>query len=46
MRRVYLFNGELFEQAVDLRIKGRGLDFVWARKYRSRTGPDTVQGNG
>jgi YD repeat-containing protein len=29
-----------------LRIKGRGLDFVWARKYRSRAGVDTAQGHG
>lgn len=26
-------------------MKGRGLDFVWARKYRSRPGPNSVQGN-
>lgn len=43
--RVHLFSGEFFESAEDLRIPGRGLDFVWARKYRSRVGPDTVQGN-
>ena len=46
MRNVYLFSGEVYETAVDLRIKGRGLDFVWARKYRSRIGRDTEQGNG
>ncbi|MCZ6815846.1 MAG: DUF6531 domain-containing protein, partial [Planctomycetota bacterium] len=43
---VYYFSGECFERAVDLRIRGRGLDFIWARKYRSRFGLDTVQGNG
>jgi RHS repeat-associated protein len=43
---VYLFNGEFYHTAVDLRIKGRGLDFVWARKYRSRVGPNTAIGNG
>ena len=43
---VYLFSGEVYHEAVDLRIKGRGLDFVWARKYRSRIGPNTAQGNG
>ena len=43
---VYLFSGENTETAVDLHIKGRGLDFVWSRKYRSRFGMDTVQGNG
>lgn len=32
---VYLFSGELHHEVEDLRIKGRGLDFVWARKYRS-----------
>lgn len=42
---VYLFNGEFHHTAVDMRIKGRGLDFVWSRKYRSRLGPNTDQGN-
>ncbi len=43
---VHGFNGEFYTQAVDLQIKGRGFNFVWARKYRSRLGPDTAQGNG
>ncbi|HZN07688.1 MAG TPA: RHS repeat-associated core domain-containing protein [Pyrinomonadaceae bacterium] len=43
--RVHLFSGEFFETAEDLRIRGRGLDFVWARKYRSRSGPNTAHGN-
>src|SRR5262245_4899739 len=43
---VFLFSGEFHCAVVDLRIKGRGLDFCWARKYRSRIGPDTVMGNG
>ena len=43
---VYLHSGEFTTTAVDLRIPGRGMDFVWARKYRSRIGPATVQGNG
>ena len=43
---VYLHSGEFHLAAVDLRIAGRGLDFVWARKYRSRLGPDTPQGIG
>ena len=43
---VYLFSGEFYESAVDLQIRGRGQAFVWARKYRSRLGPDTAQGNG
>ena len=43
---VYLFSGEFTESVVDLRIKGRGLDFIWSRKYRSRFGQSTAQGNG
>lgn len=43
---VYLFSGEFYESVDDLRIRGRGLDFVWSRKYRSKIGPNTVQGNG
>jgi RHS repeat-associated protein len=43
---VYLFSGEFYEQIEDLRIPGRGLDFVWSRKYRSKIGPNTAQGNG
>lgn len=46
MRNVYLFSGEFYERAVDLRIKARGFDFIWGRKYRSRIGPDTEMGNG
>jgi len=42
---VYLFSGEFYENMEDLRIKGRGTDFVWTRKYRSKIGPKTVQGN-
>src|SRR5262245_45865905 len=43
---VYLFTGEVVYAAADLHIRGRGLDFVWARKYRSQLGPSTAQGNG
>ena len=43
---VYLFSGEFYEEVEDLRIRGRGLDFKWARKYRSKIGPNTAQGNG
>lgn len=32
-------SGQMEVQAVDLAIPGRGLDFVWARTYLSRTGP-------
>lgn len=43
---VYLFSGEFYLDTVDLRIPGRGFDFVWARKYRARFGPQTEMGNG
>ncbi|MEM7002647.1 MAG: DUF6531 domain-containing protein, partial [Pseudomonadota bacterium] len=43
---VYLFSGEFYSEQVDLRIKGRGLDFIWSRKYRSKIGKDTALGNG
>jgi cysteine-rich repeat protein/YD repeat-containing protein len=38
-------SGEFTHRVVDLRIRGRGLDFVWGRKYRSRTGHNTAMGN-
>jgi YD repeat-containing protein len=38
--------GELTHAEIDLKIPGRGLDFIWARKYRSRSGPLTEQGTG
>lgn len=37
--QVLLHSGEMAVSAVDLRIPGRGIDFVWQRTYRSRTGP-------
>jgi YD repeat-containing protein len=43
--RVNLFSGEALWMEADLQIKGRGMDFIWARKHRSRTGPNTAQGN-
>lgn len=46
MRNAYLFSGEFYETAVDLKIKGRGFDFAWGRKYRSRIGLNTRMGNG
>ena len=46
MDPVYLFSGEFYETVVDLRIPGRGIDFIWGRKYRSRIGPNTAMGNG
>ncbi len=41
---VYLFSGEFSEEVTDLRIPGRGVDFVWSRKYRSKIGRSTAQG--
>ena len=42
---VYLFSGEFYLTSEDLRIPGRGPDFVWSRKYRSQAGPNTAGGN-
>jgi YD repeat-containing protein len=39
-----LHSGEVQQQVTDLCLPGRGLDFVWTRTYRSRTGQDTPQG--
>jgi YD repeat-containing protein len=44
--RNHLFSGEVCVSAVDLHIPSFGSDVVWQRKYRSRLGPNTVQGNG
>ncbi|HWH69024.1 MAG TPA: DUF6531 domain-containing protein, partial [Candidatus Sulfotelmatobacter sp.] len=41
-----LASGELVQSETDLAVPGRGLDFVWVRTYRSRTGLDTAQGRG
>ena len=46
VKHLRLFSGEFHETVEDLFIKGRGLDFVWTRTYRSRTGPSTAQGQG
>jgi len=44
---MYLFSGEYYLEETDMEVPGRGdLPFRWMRKYRSRIGPDTVQGNG
>lgn len=43
---VYLYSGEFHLSVEDLRIPGRGTDFTWIRKYRSRIGPNTALGNG
>jgi YD repeat-containing protein len=42
----YLFSGETYVEATDLLIPGRGLDFRWSRKYRSKRGPNTPMGSG
>ena len=42
---VYLFSGEFYLDVEDLKIPGRGKDFVWARKYRSKIGPSTGMGH-
>ncbi|MGE3312957.1 MAG: DUF6531 domain-containing protein, partial [Limisphaerales bacterium] len=42
---VQLFSGEETLESEDLRIRGRGMDFVWTRTYRSRTGRYTVMGH-
>lgn len=38
--------GEVLQQETDLAIPGRGLDFVWTRTYRSRTGGASPMGHG
>jgi RHS repeat-associated protein len=43
---VLLYSGEKYERALDLRIKGVGMDFVWSRSYSSKIQPVTVQGYG
>ncbi|HKQ46551.1 MAG TPA: hypothetical protein VJZ71_00600 [Phycisphaerae bacterium] len=45
-RNVNLFSGEVVENAVDLRVKSRGLDVIWARRYGSRNPRTTAMGNG
>jgi len=39
-----LHSGEIQQQVADLVVPGRGLDFIWVRTYRSRTGEDSPQG--
>ncbi|HNO80205.1 MAG TPA: RHS repeat-associated core domain-containing protein, partial [Phycisphaerae bacterium] len=43
---VYMFSGEYHLSATDLLIQGRGFDFEWRRRYRSKIGPNTTMGNG
>ncbi len=42
---VQLFSGEFTKSVMDMRIPGRGIDLVWKRTYRSRTGANTAMGN-
>ncbi|MDZ4861167.1 MAG: DUF6531 domain-containing protein, partial [Candidatus Hydrogenedentes bacterium] len=41
---VNLFSGEVNEKVVDLHVKGRGLDLVWSRSFRSRDGKNARLG--
>ncbi|MBI4325219.1 MAG: putative Ig domain-containing protein, partial [Chloroflexi bacterium] len=43
---VHFFSGELYLRETDLRIPGRGMDFIWERTYCSRRGFNSAQGNG
>jgi RHS repeat-associated protein len=43
---VYLHSGEFHWDEVDLAIPGRGMDFVWQRRYRSRLGEPGEVGYG
>lgn len=43
---VLLYSGEKYEQAIDLRIKSVGMDFIWARSYSSKIQSLTAQGHG
>ncbi len=43
---VYLHNGEFYLDVTDLEIPGRGIDFEFTRKYRSRFGFNSVMGDG
>ena len=39
LQSVHLFSGEFHTTVEDMRIRGRGFDFVWQRTYRSFAGP-------
>ncbi|MHC4976635.1 MAG: DUF6531 domain-containing protein, partial [Planctomycetota bacterium] len=41
---VYDFSGESVVHAVDMRVRGRGMDFVLTRKYRSRQEAESTIG--
>ncbi|MBI4560338.1 MAG: hypothetical protein HY706_22350, partial [Candidatus Hydrogenedentes bacterium] len=42
---IHGYNGEEYLDVEDMRIKGRGMDFVWTRNYRSRKGKTTTMGH-
>lgn len=44
--RILAPTGELVLGGVDIMVPGRGLNFIWARTYRSKQGPSTAQGEG
>ncbi|MFO0974206.1 MAG: RHS repeat-associated core domain-containing protein [Phycisphaerae bacterium] len=43
---IHLFSGEFYRLEIDLQIVGRGIDFTWARTYRSRSDTSTALGHG
>jgi RHS repeat-associated protein len=42
---IHLFSGEFYEEVIDMKIPGRGFDFIWSRMYRSRNGRLTEMGH-
>ena len=46
LNSVYLSAGEFYQEELDLRIIGRGLDLIWARKYRSKSDQISAIGHG
>lgn len=46
LEHAYICSGEARVAVTDMKIKGRGIDFVWSRKYRSRTSLSSAQGEG
>ncbi|WP_086932824.1 DUF6531 domain-containing protein [Agarilytica rhodophyticola] len=42
----HLYSGEFVDTNIDLHVEGRGLDFIWARHYRSRFSSDESMGHG
>ncbi len=42
---IHLYSGEFYLEVTDLIIPGRGMDFNWSRKYRSRIEASSALGN-